>query len=210
MKSGAQSGFTLVEVMVALFALSILTVAGTAILTQALSAREQLSEHTGRLKEIELARAIIKSDIGQATTRPVRSTFGGASGLFFDGGVAPDGEGARLLSLVRRGWANPGAMERRSSLQSVSYRLEDGNLIRVAPLRPDPFQSAQMRERIVLSGVRDVRVEFGAAGQWSSVWRGSVDARGGINALPDVVRLTLDLEDTGLLDQLFLTGTGGS
>jgi len=207
MSARSESGFTLVEILVALLVMSILAAAGTAMLVQTLAARDQIAERTEAVKALELSRALLKSDLGQAAMRPTRSAFGGAGGLFFDGGVTADGDGDRLIAFVRRGWENPGAIERRSSLQTVIYSLEDGALIRLTRTRPDPYQTTPERRQVLLEGVSEARVEFARAGQWSSVWRGALGP-GGVAQLPEAVRLVMTVEGLGEIDQVFLTSAG--
>jgi len=198
-----ESGFTLVEMLVALFVLSLLTTAGTAMLMQTLDGKEQVEARSDVLREIDLARATLKSDIGQAVARPVRGLYGARADQFFAGGDLREGDSQTILFLVRRGWENPGALERRGSLQAVEYRIEDGALIRIARTRPDAMERTPEQRRVLLSGVQEANLEFARAGQWSPEWFGGVRAA---PQLPEIVRLTLTLEGVGEVDQLFMTG----
>jgi len=203
MSADRQAGFTLVEMLVALFALSLIAAAGMAMLSQTLSAKQRVGERVEMLRQVDLARAVLKADIGQAAARPARGLYGAGDGLFFDGGLRADGEGEQVLFMVRRGWENPGALERRGSLQAVEYRLEEGALVRIARVRPDATPQTPERRRVLLTGIESLSVEFARGGQWSSDWRGGPRAA---PQLPEIVRLTVTLEGAGEIDQLFMTG----
>ncbi len=207
MTARGESGFTLVEVMVALFAMSLLTASGVALMSTTLTAKEEISERTTLLRQIDLARATMKFDIGQLARRPARDPYGLAGDVFFQGGVMSDGQGDRLLAFTRRGWDNPGGLERRSSLQYVEYALEDGALIRRARVRPDATPATPERERVVLEGVSEAEIAFLRGDQWSDEWIGAYGGKGATE-LPQVIRLTLTITGVGEVEQLFLTSEG--
>lgn len=196
-----QAGFTLVEMMVAMFIFSLLAAAGSGIVFQTLQGKARLEAETARLSDFAALRAALKDDLGQATLRPARGP-GGA--IPFSGG-ASDADPA-LLSLTRRGWTNPAGLERRSSLLAVSYRVEDGALVRTAWLRPDAAPDTPARDQVMMRGVQSAEIRFMAQGQWSAAWRADGDGLG----LPQVVELVLDIDGVGPVRQLFLTSQGGA
>src|ERR671918_2694 len=109
------SGFTLVEMLVALFIFALLTAAGVTVMRFTSDNQAIVQERSERLAQFQRLRAILKSDLAQATARrtrdpdgrPLRAAFFGSSGA-----------GAPLLRFVRRGWDNPDALPR-ASLQQV-------------------------------------------------------------------------------------------
>lgn len=207
MTARSDSGFTLVEVMVALFAMSLLTASGVALMSTTLTAKDEISERTTLLREIDLARATMKADIGQLARRPARDPYGMTGNVFFQGGAMADGAGDRLLAFTRRGWDNPGGLERRSSLQYVEYALEEGALIRRARVRPDAAPATPERARVLLEGVSDAEIAFLRGDQWSDEWIGAYGGKGA-SELPQVIRLTLTIAGVGEVEQLFLTSEG--
>src|SRR3546814_4506222 len=107
-----------------------------------------------------------------------------------------------LLALVRRGWFNPDA-EPRASMQYVEYRLVDGQLER--SVREALDGAAPEEPRVMLRGIESATIGYHYRGQWLDGWPG------GANAMPDAVRLQLQLAGLGRIEQLFLlpgTGTG--
>ena len=194
-----QRGFTLVEMLVALSVFALLSVAGVSVMAYAVRESEPLAEATGKLKEIQIARAILRSDLGQIAARPVRSVFGDAQGVGMRGGIAT-GNGA-LMTFVRRGWVNPAGTERRSSLQYVSYAVVDGDLRRISRPFLDPTSDTPEETVTLIRGASRVQVTFFDNGQWSDQWI----ARDGGHYLPAVVSIEAEVDGIGHLRQLFVT-----
>lgn len=193
-----QGGFTLVEMLVALFIFGIISASGVLVLTFGLQAKERSAVVVERLKTFQLARAVLKSDLGQLVERPARGPLGG--GLVFRGGVARGK--VPVLAFVRSGWDNPYAAEDRSALQYVEYALEDGVLLRRSRVRVDAAADTPERSRPVLSGVTSFSIAFFDGVQWSDSWQ-SVSGRG--IGLPKVVAIEAEIEGLGEIRQLFMT-----
>jgi general secretion pathway protein J len=172
------------------------------VLFQTLEGKRRLEAETAELAQIAALHAALKADLSQVALRPARDEFGAP--LPFAGGLTdPD---PALLRLVRRGWTNPGAHERRSSLLAVSYSLRDGALVRRVVLRPDAAPDTPVRERVMMDGVRSAQLRFLSRGQWSDIWVQGVRGAG----LPDAVEIVLDAEATGPVRLLFLAGGEGA
>ncbi len=196
----AEAGFTLVETLVAMFVFALLAAAGSGVMMQTLAGKTRLEDESAQLGQLAAMHAALKDDLGQAVLRPARAAGGNA--VMFTGGL--DDPDPAVLALVRRGWVNPGAMERRSSLLAVSYRIEDGALIRTAWLRPDATEDTPVRERVLIDGVQSAQIRFLSRGVWSEFW--AAGSRGAL--LPDAVELVLEIEGAGPVRQMFLTGRG--
>ncbi|MEL7028452.1 MAG: type II secretion system minor pseudopilin GspJ [Pseudomonadota bacterium] len=198
-------GFTLAEMLVALFAFAVLSAAATSILTYSLQSKEALSKADDELRAFQIARAVMKSDFGQVALRPVRDPFGGFPGVSFAGGeLAPPGV---LIAFVRRGWENPDGLEQRASLQYVEYLLVNDALVRRSRARLDPTLDTPVSERVLLEGVADASISFLQSDQWSDRWetRGSLSGR-----TPQALAIEMDLADLGPVRQVFMvTGEAG-
>lgn len=197
MKATDRTGFTLVEVLVALAVFALIASAGTAMLAATADARMSVKASAQRLGDFQRARALMRSDIGQATTRRVRNADGTSQTQAFGG--ASEAQGA-LLRLTRAGWSNPGDIPR-PSMQQVEYRLVDGRLerrffARLDGARPEPKQ-------VLLTGVSRAGVVFLSKGVESTDWTGTP-----ATPLPDAVRMDLDIKGYGRVSQLFLVGDG--
>ncbi len=184
-----QNGFTLIEMLVALFIFGLLTAGGVTMMRFALSNEAVVRAHDTRLAQFQAARAILKADLAQAAPRRVR----GADGRAEAGAMGP-AEGA-LLSLARRGWENPDAAPR-ASVQFVEYRLVEGRLERLAGAALDG--GAFRPPQVLIDGVSSARTQYLAHGAWSP------DPPAAGDDLPQAVRLDLTIAGLGVVSQLFL------
>lgn len=193
------AGFTLVEMLVAIAVFSLVAAAGAGVLNGALNARDGVGEADGLMRQVSLARSILKSDSLQIVARPARDVFGGQTLVSFEGGTVE--EDAPFLRFARRGWSNPGLIARRGTVQYVEYLLEGDRLVRRTRLRPDPTSETGNSDRVLLDGVRSVGIEFLTNGNWQQAFQtGGFDR----HDLPSAMALTLDHERLGRLRQLFL------
>lgn len=212
MKKGAQKGFTLAELMIALLVFAFVATTGVYTLRLGVDSREQLQTSDAQLREIELMRALLKNDFLQVKPRTVRDEFGTASPNWFLGGDAHPRTSSRgaerlLVSFVRDGWGNPDAGEPRSSLQHVTYLEREGTLIRRVRPYLDEARGQPMAERVVLSNTVDVDVEF-LVGETSGRfdWRFDWPNGNGASGSPRAVALTFTSPRYGEMRMLFWIG----
>lgn len=196
-----EAGFTLVEMLVALFIFSILAAGGAALITFSLDGQEISAEGHEKTAALSIARSLIRNDMTQMTRRAARPPLGGSGDIIMAGGLsARDGV---LITFVQNGWANPQVEAARSTLQYVEYILEDERFIRRSRTHVDAPPQPDVRERILLEGVKSADIRFRSNGQWSNRWLASVSAQG---VLPDAVAFDLDVSGYGRLSLLALVG----
>ncbi|MBC7987805.1 MAG: type II secretion system minor pseudopilin GspJ, partial [Sphingomonadaceae bacterium] len=123
-----QRGFTLAELLVALFVFAIISVAGVALLAFSVDAQAGSQRALAASDDLRRMNAALTNDLSQAVARVSRDEAGAAQAAF-QGGSGADSD--LLLAFVRRGWANHDGAPR-SSLQKVDYRLVEGRLERRA------------------------------------------------------------------------------
>ena len=186
------AGFTLVEMLVALFVFALLSAAGALVLRTTASSQDVARSRIEELAAFQRLRAILKSDLSQAAPRRTRDAAGRIVRQAFAGDNP--GGGQPVLRFVRRGWENPDS-EPRASLQQVEYRLSEGRLERASRLALDGGASGPVQ--IVAEGVRSLEIAFLFQGQWI----GTMPAAAA-NPLPQAVRLDLDLERIGRVRQI--------
>ncbi len=195
-RRAAESGFTLVEMMVSLLIFAMLSAAGVALLSFSVRAQGAANERLDEVAALRRVNAILTADLAQAVPRPYRDRAGALQAAFSGGGA----EGTTALGLVRGGWSNPDLLPR-ASLQRVEYRLAAGRLERVAWPYVDgaePLQAA-----VLLTGVRSLRLRYRIKGDWRDTWDSDLP-----EALPEAVELIADIEGIGAIRQLFLVGVG--
>lgn len=190
-------GFTLVEMLVSLMVFGLLCAAGVAVMAHTVDNQGQVGARMDRLGEFQRTRGVIRQDLAQAAVRRVRHADGSALRSAFSGApLAGDGV---LLEFTRRGWDNPEAQPR-ASLQRVRYRLAGGALVRESHAAVDGTPVA--KTQTLLSGVASANVSYFHRGQWLPGWPGARDA------LPEAVRIDLEMKDYGAVQQLFLVAGG--
>lgn len=195
--SAKTSGFTLVEVLIALMIFALIAAAGTGVIAVSIDNRFAVKESTDKTAELQRSRALLKADIGQVVTRRSRDLTGQVEPVALRGGSAP---AEPLLVLNRSGWSNPGERDR-ASLQRVEYRLVEDRLERrvfthLDGARPGPPQ-------VLFRQVEAASIAFVSAGQETPTFTPAQN-----RPLPDAVRVRLVVRGYGQIEQLFLVGSG--
>lgn len=202
-RAGYQAGFTLAETLVALFILALVSAAGTALLIGATGSAQQIRQAERGARQMDMAQALIRQDIAALSPRVALPDTGyGLAGNLFGG--PPRGTDP-FLRFVRNGWLNPALLANRSDLQLVRYRLEAGQIIREAVVRPDASQATPVARRILFDNVAEVQLAFWRDGERFLEWAGDADQP--VFILPDLIDIEVRF-DTG--ESLYLSVlTGG-
>jgi general secretion pathway protein J len=189
------SGFTLVELLVAILLFALLSAAAAGLLRFGVDARGASFARLDVLATTTRTRALMAADLGQAAARPWRDETGAAHPAF------AGNSGGSLLQLVRRGWRNDAASPR-SSLQRVEYRLAGDRLERLS--WPMVDGAAANPPATLINGVKQVRLRFFSEGQWRDRWDPENPGR-----MPDAVEMTITAGNAPALRQAFLVAPGG-
>ena len=211
MSERKQSGFTLIEVLIAMFIFSLISVGATSALTSSLRGKAQMNERLSAISEIESARAIMRSDFSQIQLRQTRDPYGGLTPYLLSGGIED------LINFTRSGRINPGGLEERSEFQRVTYLFEEGNLIRRTLNQNNPAPQTESRDRILLSDLQAADMTFLVAAQQQSVAAGAsydlaqdsfpkdtlLISPGQVTELPTRIMLELQFENGDELTQYF-------
>lgn len=195
-------GFTLVELLLAMFIFALIGIASSTVLNQMLSADEHAGERRADLEALQYSLLVLERDVRQMVMRPVRRVPEEQRDIFvFSDGRYTDSD-ADGLAFVRAGWSNPDAMLPRSALQPVVYRLWDGVLQRRSYDYVDDV-SGRSSDQNLLTGVVDFQVDFIAGGERLDTW-------GLRNRLPDAVVVRLETEQFGVIERWLLTSGEGA
>jgi general secretion pathway protein J len=177
-------GFTLVELVVALFISAIMFVFGYRALSQAISSRRELQEQESKLESLQRAMRILEQDIELIAPRPVRNPIGdgympavsgsseGAVGSLSTqlSGTTISGATAPLVTFSRVGWTNPVGVQR-SELQRVAYTIENGALVRSYYPVMDATQAVLPVKRTLIEHVKSFSLRYMDAGHnWQNGW----------------------------------------
>ncbi len=191
------AGFTLLELLVAMAVFAILAVMAYSGLNAVLENRKALQEQSERMRELQTAFLLIGRDFTQAAPRWVRDELGGNLEPLKGGeGFIP------LVEFTHTGKRNPTGV-RRSHLERVAYQLDGDEFSRWRWQVLDRAQDSVPKKRLLLGGVRDVKLRFFDSGsRWQGSWPPPQQNAQEVG-LPRAVEITLELEDWGRVTRLF-------
>ena len=182
------SGFTLIELVVAIAIFAAMYVMAQQFLSAALRNRDILNRHADALESGQRTLIFLTMDMEQIIARPVRDRFG-------DTRPAVEG-GENGVSVTRLGWANPMDLRKRSTMQRVTWRLEDDQLIRAHYRVLDRGAGAEPRETVMMEDVRAFRVRYlheTPAGEPEWIRRWPPEDRTGSGVLRQPLPLSLEI-----------------
>jgi general secretion pathway protein J len=209
-------GFTLVELMVALFIAAVMFAIGYGAIKQALASHESLKDQQAHLLALQNAVRVMEQDFVQLAPRPVRQPVGdepaqpalagGVSGtLGTQSALNGSTTGAPpLVAFTRAGWANPRGLQR-TGLERVAYYLENGTLRRENWSVLDPTLASTTTRRDLLTHVKAVTIRYMDVNhQWVEQWPPTTNTtligqfqEQMLRQRPLAVEITLDSEDWG-------------
>ncbi|WP_321324651.1 type II secretion system minor pseudopilin GspJ [uncultured Parasphingorhabdus sp.] len=160
-----RNGFTLVEMMVALFIFAILSVAGVIMLRSAVNSDEITAENLGQMAEMQRFVSLMEADLSQALPRTYRDDRGDRMPAFAS---ETSGAKAAFLKFTRGGQSNING-QARSNLERVEYRLSNGSLERWRYRMTDGGSIDQ--PAVLVSNVETLSVRIrDKRGLWSDRW----------------------------------------
>ncbi|SCZ64885.1 type II secretion system minor pseudopilin GspJ [Thiohalomonas denitrificans] len=195
-----QRGFTLLELLVALGIFGLVAAMAFSGLRTVLDAREQTARHAERLAELERTMLFLGRDVIQTVDRPIRDELGDTRPAL------SGGEGHPALELTRSGWANPTGAQR-STLQRVGWEFREERLYRSAWRVLDRAHDSEPYSVPMLRGVRELTIRFlDADREWSDSWPPPEE---NTPTLPLAISVSLELEDWGAVERLWMVPGGG-
>lgn len=198
-----QSGFTLLEILIAMSIAALIGIAAMSLLDKATIVHKNIKDKGTRYNNIERTMLFISNDIQQLAPRKFRDEFGDLK----DNLSSDDSVGTTRLSLTRLGRRNPAGLAR-SNLEKLTYLVEDEKLMRISFLHPDGMSQNSALARTLLEDVESLTVSFYDGENWTDFW--PVDGAGFSqdesrkNPLPVAARVTLVLKDLGKINRLFV------
>lgn len=208
-----ETGFTLVEVLIALTITAFVSVIAYTSLSGVISGVESLRASSQRSYEINRALMILSRDFREFVARPIRDEFGDYEPALVGG------ESAEFpLSLTRAGWHNPNRHPR-SNLQRINYRMEEQGLWRDAYPVLDRAADTEPQTALLLDDVEYLEVRFLASLQnlevgrdgeeldtsdWAEDWVAIPGSPAAEMSVPMAVELRLQLADWGEVKRLYV------
>jgi len=201
-----QKGFTLLEILVAVFITGMLSLGVWQVMDTLMASREGVERVSGQFREVQRTMSLLERDLFQAIRRPIKDDFGEP---------VPSMTSRKQninLALTRQGWRNP-LGKRRSELQRVAWEHNEieGQVIRRFWSVVDRAQNSESREQQLMGHVEAMEVRFlNDEDNWVQDWPESEQGGqnqnpaqqgqgGALSAMPRAVEVTFEHERFGTL-----------
>lgn len=201
-----QSGFTLMEVMIAVSITSVIGLGVWQVMNGVIQSRDRVDEIAEEFDGLQRTMLLLERDLVQVVNRPARDIYGD-----YQLGFTSRNDGF-ALTLTRQGWRNPnpeGVM--RSELQRVAWEYTGEEIRRRYWLVLDQGQDqADPRDLLLLEGVSDFSVRFlNENREWVDQWPPE-ETMAGLTmegrpetSLPLGVEITVEHDRFGEVSRLF-------
>lgn len=212
------TGFTLIEILVAMLITSIVATIALTALNFSLRAKSIQTRKAERLSDLQLAYVIMQNDIEQALNRPIKDREGNIEPGFWGANpIANTGETQTYLTLTRGGVNNPLWIQPQSALQRVNYVVAGNQLLRLTWQALDRAATSEPSTRILLTGIRNIDFEFiGHGAEVLDSWKTALEPEDftsseetRMDRTPHGVRVKFEYDELGVIDWLFAL-PGGS
>ena len=189
-------GFTLFEILVAVFILGIIAIIMIRGLQIVITAKSGLERATERLTTMDLALNMLGNDLQNMINRPISE----ANNIELPA-IILQNDGQQTLEFTRGGVANPLANQR-STLLRVAYQLKDGKFIRLTWPVLDRVAGTKPSKRILLPNVTHLQWQFwGADNRFYTTWPAS---NGPTSGLPKAIKVSLTIKDWGTVTRVWV------
>lgn len=189
-----QSGFTLMEILIALFVFSIVSLMLATSLHHIISLQSATEKTAARLRAMQMTLVLLSHDIGQAMNRPVVNTNNHEEAALIGD--------EHKFSLTHDGLANPLSLSRQSSLSRTQYYFEHHQLWYARTEVLDAAPHTKIYRRMLLDDVQDVQFSYLSSDHhFVRAWPYTRDQN---VPLPRGISVTITLNDWGRVTQLYL------
>ena len=187
------AGFTLLEILIALFIFTILSIMMTSALHTVISAQGGAERNAERLRLLQIVLVRISRDVEQIVDRPIKTTNGKDASAFYG---APQG-----FAFTHGGMA--GQSNQHQVLQRTQYVWNQNGLWRMVwDVLDQAANSPKPRQREVLANVSEAEFEYYDD---KNVPHKDWPVAGMANqTLPRAVKISLTIADWGVIRQLYV------
>ncbi|MDH5485806.1 MAG: type II secretion system minor pseudopilin GspJ [Gammaproteobacteria bacterium] len=192
------SGFTLIEIMIAMAIFAILSVLAYGGLNSVINSRERTLVSMARLQELQVTMSHLQRDMQQIINRPGRDELGSTLADL----RASQGEDL-IIQFTRNGLRNPAGIVR-GHLQRVAYKLDEDKLLRLSWPYVDRASADQVVENTLIENIKTLDLRFlDQQNNWHGNWPAlSADPNSPV-ALPKAIEVKLQMEDWGDIIRVF-------
>lgn len=198
------SGFTLIEILIALMIFAIIGVIAARSLQSIIQLHHQIKQENQKITRLMLGMTLIRRDIENAIYQQVREGDASNEAVFV-------GNKTQLLFL-RTGLLNPTAL-RQSNLETVQYSVEGNHLVRVS-LNFNAAKTAKPMKENLFDQVQSVHWQYiSSNGKISAVWpmpkQKNTLQTVPPDPLPRVVLMVVKLNNDRTIEGVFPVGARG-
>lgn len=188
-----ERGFTLLEILIALFIFSIVSLMLAGGLRTVIDAQSRTEAKAERLRSLQMVLLILSRDLEQAVNRPITNAVGKEEAAFIGG--------PQSVVFTHTGQANPTGMLARSSLQRSEYRFSEQVLWRRTWPALDQASQTTAHNRQMLAVSSGSFKYLDKEGRYHDEWSASGNDEA---PLPRAVKVTLTLPQWGSISQLYV------
>ena len=183
-------GFTLLEILIALFIFAILSLILTSVLRRVIDTHAHTQIVAMNLREMEWALLRLSRDVESTVSRPIADTSSKPRATFIGS--------SKRFEFTHGGFI----AEDKSSLNRTAYAFEKGNLQRLSWAVLDQAPTTTPVTRTLLNHLTDVSFEYlDAEKTFHATW--PVEPQS-LDTLPKAIRVNFVFADGGTLSQLYV------
>ena len=157
-----RSGFTLIEVLIAIIIMTVIAVISTNILQSSLSSREFTNQSLEKIKKINLASNLVRRDFRQSVNVPMKDLYGQPLKATF---LSPEGSKRIIFTVLVNRYS-----EETSGVRRVEYLFNENSFIRRQYFAGNPYSSSDYSESVLFKDIDDVKISFSDGIRWVNSW----------------------------------------
>lgn len=189
-----QNGFTLLELLIALFVFTILSMMLMSALHNIINIQSGTEANAARLRQVQVAMLLMQRDVEQTVERPIINAAGKEEQAVVG---TPQG-----FTLTHMGFANPLGTAVQSSLQRTRYYWSKEVLVRQTWASVDMAAGTPSRIKPLLYNVTGARFSYlDKEGQFREQWPVQGRTKQG---LPLAIKVDLTIAHWGSLSQIYI------
>jgi len=197
MEDSNQRGFTLLEILIALFIFTVLSMMLASTLHNVINLQSHIEANATRLRKLQMGLLVISRDIKQAVNRPVLNSFGKEENAFIG---TPESFTFTHAGFATQASGSTNAVVR-STLQRTRYVWHTQGIWRMTWETLDQTPESHPHSRQLLSNVSAAHFQYlDKEGHFSNHWEAK-------EALPRAIRVFLTISNWGTLSQLYVIST---
>jgi len=199
MKPCHQSGFTLIEVIIAIAIFAVVATLSYTGLQSVINSKTRTEASLDRLKQLQLSILTISTDMQQLADRNGKDALGSVLRKL----TTHDAD--TIVSFTRGGWRNP-AHRTRSTLQRVAYYIDEDTLIRRYWYHVDRADDEKFVDRELINNIDELSLRFlTEKDEWLEDWPSNEVLAGASptsSPMPKAIEINLKMSDWGQVTRL--------